>query len=392
LGRTDAQLWKMKHLSTLRLLVVLRIATEVWADEPSAAPQEASLPVTTDEAPPSSETIEPVWEGKTPFEIEKMLIEEIKKPKGKAKGNKKGFNFKKTVGALLKKFKAQLLKDKKAHQKQLDDDVMRVRKCLRRKPGLLETESDKKKCPKVKVVKKCEKKIKILKRGKQKTCKSLEKVADKDVKTIYALVKEWNKKKVLKKDCKRDKGESVYHYVSRLSNHFGSKLKKFNVRLQAKTKAVAGKKKLYKKCNFIKHYARRLEMKTCTDIKTAYYTCNCGKYIKEQKICSGMKGCYTAAVRILKKNKPIIFKKNAAAKLEWRAVGRIECLLKVMGDKKGKADAKKLKKCVTGPQISTKPLKIWARGYPPYRCKMRGITLAVKKMCTKSKKPIIKKR
>lgn len=91
------------------------------------------------------------------------------------------------------------------------------------------------------------------------------------------------KKKVLKRDCKLDKGESVFHYVSRLRNHFGKKLAKFNTRLHAKSKAIKGKKKLDTKCNFIKHYARRLEMKTCRDIAAANHRCSCGKYAKEKK-------------------------------------------------------------------------------------------------------------
>mmetsp|Transcript_56497 Transcript_56497/g.112317 ORF Transcript_56497/g.112317 Transcript_56497/m.112317 type:complete len:382 (-) Transcript_56497:46-1191(-) len=372
----------MKRLSALGLLVVLRAATEVWANEPprTVAAEEVPHTVATGEAPEH----EPNLEGKKPTEIEKMLMEEMLK---KPKGSKGGFNFAKTVGKTLKKFKTKLLKDKRGMQRRLDGDIRSVRRCaktMRRKlrAGLLETDASKKKCPSKKKVRKCVKRVKVLKRGKSKACKDLERVADKDVKTIFELVKEWNKKKVLKRDCKLDKGETVFHYVSRLTNHFGKKLAKFNVRLHAKSKAITGKKKLDKKCNFIKHYARKLEMKTCKNIKAANYACSCGKYAKEVKICSSMKGCYDAARRALITNRKAIRKKNVAAKLEWRAVGRIECLLKVMGKKKGKPDAKQLNKCVKGRAIDTRPLNLAFRGIPRKpRCAMPRVTPKMRKMC-----------
>merc|ERR1712176_1549710 len=98
--------------------------------------------------------------------------------------------------------------------------------------GLLETEDEstdekkKKKCPSDKVVKKCVQKMKKLK-PKQRACKTLEKISKKDLDSILELIKKWNRQKVRRKDCKLDRGETKYHYVDRLANHFTIKLKKF---------------------------------------------------------------------------------------------------------------------------------------------------------------------
>merc|ERR1712048_779027 len=146
-------------------------------------------------------------------------------------------------------------------------------------------------------------------------------------------------------------------YVDRLANHFTIKLKKFEKQIALALKKQKNGKKLKKGCDLIKHYQRRLKTVTCNRIKVANYNCKCTKVIKEKKICNIFNGCYSASVRAKKNNEKEIKKKNAADKLEWRAVGRIECLLKVMGGK-DKADAKQLEKCVKGPQISTKPLDL----------------------------------
>jgi len=50
---------------------------------------------------------------------------------------------------------------------------------------------------------------------------------EKDVDAITELIKKWNKQKVEHKSCKHSKGETKFHYVSRLANHFGHKLKGF---------------------------------------------------------------------------------------------------------------------------------------------------------------------
>jgi len=67
----------MKRLSALGLLVVLRAATEVWANEPprTVAAEEVPHTVARGEAPEH----EPNLEGKKPTEIEKMLMEEMLK-------------------------------------------------------------------------------------------------------------------------------------------------------------------------------------------------------------------------------------------------------------------------------------------------------------------------
>jgi len=99
-------------------------------------------------------------------------------------------------------------------------------------------------------------------------------------------------------------------------------------------------KKLKKGCDEIKHYQRVLKEKTCQELKDAAYGCSCGKVVKEKKVCTTFDQCYAAAVTSKENNEKEIKKKNAAAKLEWRAVGRIECLIKVMsGKKKGRCKA-----------------------------------------------------
>merc|ERR1712032_1402858 len=122
----------------------------------TVAAEEVPHTVATGEAPEH----EPNLEGKKPTEIEKMLMEEMLK---KPKGSKGGFNFAKTVGKTLKKFKTKLLKDKRGMQRRLDGDIRSVRRCattMRRKlrAGLLQTDASKKKCPKKKKKKKKKKK------------------------------------------------------------------------------------------------------------------------------------------------------------------------------------------------------------------------------------------
>jgi len=336
----------------------------------------------------------PTVEGMDPSQIEKIMIQELlDKPKG---SKKQAFNFQKTVKPILAKFKKQMLADKVKMQKSLDKDLAVIKKCIKKmqkstRLGLLETEEEssdekKKKCPSDKVVKKCVQKMKKLK-PKQKACKTLEKISKKDLDSILELIKKWNRQKVLKKDCKLDRGETKYHYVDRLANHFTIKLKKFEKQIALALKKQKNGKKLKKGCDLIKHYQRRLKTVTCNRIKVANYNCKCTKVIKEKKICNIFKGCYTAAVRAAKNNEKEIKKKNAAAKLEWRAIGRIECLLKVMGGKGSKKSSKELMKCVKVRKISTRPLDLKYHRIPkPPKCALRGVNNKMRKLCKKGQK------
>merc|ERR1712207_100037 len=308
----------------------------------------------------------PSVEGMDPSQIEKIMIQELlDKPKG---SKKEAFNFQKTVKPILAKFKKQMLADKRKMQSSLNKDVAVIKKCIKKmkkstRLGLLETEDEsadekkKKKCPSDKGVKKCVQKMKKLK-PKQRACKTLEKISKKDLDSILELIKKWNRQKVRRRDCKLDRGETKYHYVDRLANHFTIKLKKFEKQIALALKKQKNGKKLKKGCDLIKHYQRRLKTVTCNRIKVANYNCKCTKVIKEKKICNIFNGCYSASVRAKKNNEKEIKKKNAAAKLEWRAIGRIECLLKVMGGKGSKKTSKELMKCVKGRQISTRPLNL----------------------------------
>merc|ERR1711953_515886 len=150
---------------------------------------------------------------------------------------KEGFNFVKTVKPILEQFKKQLLSDKRKMQNSLDSDIKAIKKCISKmkkstKLSLMEMDKkkkkkkNKKKCPTKKQIDNCDKKSKRLGK-KQDVCKELGDIGKKDFKSILQLIKQWNKQKVLKKDCKIDKGETRYHYVTRLANHFTKKLAKF---------------------------------------------------------------------------------------------------------------------------------------------------------------------
>lgn len=104
-------------------------------------------------------------------------------------------------------------------------------------------------------------------------------------------------------------------------------------------------------------------------------------------MCAIFEGCYESAKAAYIVTKKETRKKNAAAKLEWRAVGRIECLVQVMGGKTKRPDAAKLNRCVTGPSISTRPLDLWYGGIPgkPSCFRMRGVSWAMRRKC-KTKK------
>merc|ERR1712079_253075 len=156
------------------------------------------------------------------------------------------------------------------------------------KAGLLEVDKKKKakdkkkkakaKCPKKNDAKKGVQKIKNLK-PKQKACDELKGIGKKDIDSITELIKKWNKQKVLKKDCKQDNGETKFHYVNRLANHFKTKLASFKKRIDELVKKQKGGKALDKGCNAIKHYARRLVEVTCQKIKDDNYACVCNKVI-----------------------------------------------------------------------------------------------------------------
>jgi len=253
---------------------------------------------------------------------------------------------------------------------------------------LLDTDKKKKakklvkKCPTKKDLKKCKEKVKDLK-PKQKACEDLKKIEDKDMKNIHELIKKWNKQKVVKKDCTKDKGETTYHYVKRLAGHFKAKLAGFQKKVDELAKKHNGGKAIKKGCDAIQHVVDQVVRVTCEKMKVKEYGCKCDKVIKEEKVCKAFDGCYVASVNNYKKDSEIIEKKNAAAKLEWRAVGRVECLVKVMADKKG-ADAKQLDKCIKGPQISTKPLDLIYPKIPSKpECTLKGVDAKMRKKCAK---------
>lgn len=228
---------------------------------------------------------------------------------------------------------------------------------------------------------------------KQEACEDLQVIQAEDVKSVTELIKKWNKQKVLKKDCKKGKGETKFHYVSRLHTHFKAKLADFQKKVDELLKKKLGEKKLNQSCDAIEHYANQLVEVTCKKIKDDNYVCECGKVMKETKICSVFSGCYEASRTAKESNEAEIIAKNKAAKLEWRAVGRIECLLGVM--EKQKADEKKLKECVEGPQISTKPLDLkfhdtWPKK-PNAKCELKGVTKKKREACAKGDQEKAKK-
>lgn len=331
----------------------------------------------------------PTLEGLNPSQIEKIMIEQIlAKPKG---NSKQAFDFVETVKPILDQFKKQMLSDKRKMQQELDSDVAVIKKCNTKMEkdalnvALLEDGNQKKKkCPSKTAVKKCVEKMEPLD-GKKQACKDLEEENKVDHKSAMELVKQWNKQKILKKDCKIDGGETRYHYVTRLANHFENKLRSFEKKLEDLLKKQGFGKKLTDNCDAIKHYQRKLKQETCQKLKDAFEGCSCRRVVKEQKARKMLNQCYAAAVTNKENNEKEIKKKNAAAKLEWRAVGRIECLITVMSGKK-KADAKQLEKCVKG-QVSTKPLDLKYHLTPPKaKCSFKGLDDDIRKMCKKPKK------
>jgi len=329
---------------------------------------------------------EPNLDGLSATQIEKIMLEALAAPPGSGSG----LNFTKTVKPIMDNFKKTLKDEKNKMQKNLNEHRNEIYKCIRTMykvayAGLLEV--DKKECPPDWKVDKCKRKLKKLEKGKSAACKELEKTAEDDLKGILDLVKEWNKKKITKKDCKLEKDETKWHYANRLHYHFEKKYTSFHNVLEEKMKKVTGKKKLDEKCDLVKHYTRRMKTRTCRELVTANYACSCDKVIREKEMCAIFDGCYETAkaayIALMKETR----KKNAAAKLEWRAVGRIECLVQVMGGKTKRPDASKLNRCVTGPSISTRPLDLWYGGIPgkPSCWRMRGVNWHMRRKC-KTKK------
>merc|ERR1719433_225199 len=169
-----------------------------------------------------------------------------------------------------------------------------------------------------------------------------------------------------------------FHYVSRLSDHFQKKLAKSQELLTQKSDKVKGKAELDEKCNLIKHYTRRLKTRTCRELVTANYECTCDKVIREKTMCSIYDGCYAAAKTAMLTAKAEIVKKNAAAKLEWRAVYRIKCLMKVL--KPGQnvdANERQLNNCIQN-TISTSALNLNLYSVPAKQaCSLDGVNSAM---------------
>jgi len=345
----------------------------------------------------------PSLEGLNPSQIEKIMIEEfLEKPKKKNNDNEK-FDFVKTVKPVLEMFKKQLLDDRKKMQKELNDNIKTIKKCVQKmkkstNSGLLEVEKKKrkknkkiKKCPSKKDVMKCTKKNLKKRFGPEKeACKELQNIGKENLHAITMLVKKWNKQTVLHKHCMQSKGETKVHYVKRLANHFSRKLVNFEKKIDELSKKKKGSKKFKENCDVIKHLARNLKKVKCTKVNNENYACQCGKVIKEKKICSIYKGCYKASNTNHINDEREIKKKNAAAKLEWRAVGRIECLLKVLGEKK--PDPKKLEACVKSQQVDTKRLNLkycikydWNQKpkicVPQPKCGLKGLSDKKRKQC-----------
>jgi len=221
---------------------------------------------------------------------------------------------------------------------------------------------------------------------KQKACKDIKKVNDKTAKTIKELLEKWQKEKVAKKDCVKGKGETTYLYAKRLVGHFENLLKKFEKKKQELIDGNDGKKKIDQNCDLIQHYVDEVVRYKCDKLGEQDKACTCDKAHLEKTVCSAFDGCYLATVENYKKNSVIIEKKNEAAKLEWRAVGRVECLVKVMSGKQA-ADAKQLDKCVKGPTISTKPLDLIYPKVPAKpECAIKGVTKEERKKCAEGAK------
>jgi len=160
-----------------------------------------------------------------------------------------------------------------------------------------------------KEVEKFEKKIIDL-GPKKVACNELEKIGKKDVDGLRELIKDWNKQTVKKKDCIKSKGETKFHYVSRLANHLRQKLKGSKKKINELLKKKMGGKNLKKESDVIKHVARHLANVTCTKIKNEKYVCQCGTVIKEKKICGIYDACYEASATNLQNDE----KKNRKKK------------------------------------------------------------------------------
>jgi len=236
---------------------------------------------------------------------------------------KNKFDFVKTVKPVLETFKKQLLDDKNKMQKQLNDNIKTIKACVLKmkkkiRSGLLEVNKKKKKkvkkCPSKEKVKKCITKIKNFKKlGKQKACDELQNIGKKDVHALTELIKQWNKQKVQHKYCKLSKGETKFHYVSRLANHFGNKLKIFKKKIHELLKKKKGGKKLNKQCDVIRHVARNLMKVKCAKVKNEDYVCQCDKVIQENKICGIYDGCYKATNKNHKNDEKEIKKKKCCS-------------------------------------------------------------------------------
>merc|ERR1712210_66349 len=256
---------------------------------------------------------EPNLDGLSATQIEKIMLEVLAAPPGSGDG----LNFTWAVKPIMDSFKKTLKEDKIKMQKHLNDHRNEIYKCINTmnkvaRAGLLEV--DKKKCPPDWEVAKCKRKLKKLEKGKSKECAELEKVAEDEIKGILDLIKEWNKKKITKKDCKLEKGETKWHYANRLHYHFSTKYSSFHKVLEEKFKKVGAKAGLDKECNLVKHFTKRMKTRTCRELVTANYACSCDKVIREKEMCAIFEGCYEAAKAAYIITKKETRKKNAAAK------------------------------------------------------------------------------
>lgn len=270
-------------------------------------------------------------------------------------------NLSKSINASIKTYKTGIISTTAANQKTINDDLKAFSKCKvnmwKKYDKVILVERDH--WIMGEIYPKCIKAEKLLKLKKSRNDQAV-KTYKNNLKVIKRLTKVEEDK--CTNVCTNNKNENYNEQLDRLVKYYkdckkkiGPKVAEVN-KLNKKLKNAIISKKLsdgkydamVKKCKKIAYIMNNYKCKAVKDLDAS---------------CSFYEACWKRAKKTYDKDRTIIEKQEKEMKIEWRALTRIQCYLKVLdikNDKDNKKEKAQLDKCIAikRSDISTKHLDI----------------------------------
>jgi len=288
--------------------------------------------------------------------LEKLVM--VRANEGKLTGDNK---LAATINASIKTFMTGIIATTAANQKTMKDDIKAFSKCkLSMWKGYGKAlKTEKKHWMMSKIYPKCIKAEKLL-RLKKITNGQIMKTYVNNLKVLKRLAKA--EEKSCTNVCSNDKLANYHEQLSRLVKYYKDCKKRIGSRVMeinklnkkwkpfAKKNAVSDAKYLAmkKKCKKIAYLMNQDKCKVVSTLSTS---------------CSFYEACWKRAKKTYDKDRSYIAKQETEMKVEWRALTRIQCYLKVLNiknDKHRKKEKAQLDACIKIKRrdISTKHLDI----------------------------------